>query len=377
MTDLVREQPDQSWTVRCSAGASGYDIRVTSGGLAELAPLVRPYCGVPSAVVTDRNVDALYGNEVSALLDAEMIPHVRHVLPAGETTKSYSELTGLLDVLLAAGVPRNGLVLALGGGVVGDLTGLAASLLRRGVACIQVATSLIAQVDAAIGGKTAVNTDHGKNLVGTFHQPSAVFASAQVLRTLPLEELRAGMAEVVKYALLDGPELLDEVESCVDAVLARDTKVLASLVHRGAAIKARIVEQDEREGGLRRWLNLGHTVGHAVERACGYGALRHGEAVAIGLVAACEISRERGGFTDTQVDRTRTVLESLGLPLRSPPIDRGRTLAALFQDKKGKADGLRWVFLDGIGRPVVQRESYPRSEAYLDLLEDRGVLLWS
>ncbi len=373
----MREQPCRTWTVRCGAGDAGYDIHVTSGGLEGLGEVVRPWHGVPSAVVTDRNVEALYGGEVTAVLDEEGIPHTRLVLPAGETTKSYTELIGLLDGLLGAGVPRNGLVLALGGGVVGDIAGLAASLLRRGVACVQVATSLVAQVDSAIGGKTAVNTDHGKNLVGTFHQPAAVYASTRVLKTLPLEELRAGMGEVVKYALLDGPELLGEVEASVAAILGQDEASLASLVHRGAAIKARIVEQDEREGGLRRWLNLGHTVGHAVERACGYGVLRHGEAVAVGLVAACELSRERGGLTDGDVGRTRDVLEALGLPRVSPPIDRQRTRDALLQDKKGKADGLRWVFLDGIGRPVVCRESFAESANHLDLLEKRGVLRWS
>jgi 3-dehydroquinate synthase len=185
------------------------------------------------------------------------------------------------------------------------------------------------------------------------------------------------MAEVVKYALLDGPDLLDEVEASVEAVLARDFDALASLVHRGARIKARIVEEDERESGHRRWLNLGHTVGHAVERACGYGVMRHGEAVSIGLVAACELSLDQGWLSAGDVERTRRILEALGLPVCSPPIHRERTWAALRQDKKSKSDGLRWVFLRGVGEPFVRRESLDGSREFLAHLGRRGVLHWS
>jgi 3-dehydroquinate synthase len=367
----------QGWIVPCAAGLRGYDIHVTAGGLDGLGAIAREFRGIPSAVITDANVEPLYGPAVSRILDQESVPHTRLIVPPGEGTKSYARLVGLLDDLIAAGVSRDGMVLALGGGVVGDLAGLAASLLRRGVACVQVPTTLVAQVDAAIGGKTAINTEHGKNLVGTFHQPTAVFASARCLETLPLDELRAGMAEVVKYALLDGPDLLDEVEASVEAVLARDFDALASLVHRGARIKARIVEEDERESGHRRWLNLGHTVGHAVERACGYGVMRHGEAVSIGLVAACELSLDQGWLSAGDVERTRRILEALGLPVCSPPIHRERTWAALRQDKKSKSDGLRWVFLRGVGEPFVRRESLDGSREFLAHLGRRGVLHWS
>lgn len=368
---------DEGWAFHCSAGPSGYGIHVTPRDLAELGSVVRPWSGAAAAIVTDENVDRHYGERVSRILDAEGIEHVRLVLPPGEGTKSFARLERLLDDLLAAGVPRDGLVVALGGGVVGDLAGLAASLLRRGVACVQVPTSLIAQVDAAIGGKTAINTDHGKNLVGTFSQPAAVFASTWCLRSLPMEELRAGMAEVVKYALLDGPALLDEVEASVEAVLARDARVLAALVRRGAEIKARIVEQDEQEGGIRRWLNLGHTVAHAVERACGYGVVRHGEAVATGLVASCELSAHCRGLQPEVVTRTRALLGALGLPVQSPPIDRDRTWSALKHDKKSLGGGLNWVLLDGVGRPTVCHHSLETSREFLDLLAVRGVLQWS
>lgn len=360
--------------VRLSSGA--YPIHVSASGLEGLPAILSPWAGIPSAIVTDENVALHHGEEAEAALRAADVPHRTLVLPPGEQTKSYGQLQALLEWLLAAGVPRDGVVVALGGGVVGDLTGLAASLLRRGVACVQVPTTLIGQVDSAIGGKTAVNSEHGKNLVGTFHQPRAVHAGTLLLRTLPMEELRAGMGEVVKYALLDGEGLLDAVRAATPGILARDPEVLADVVQRCASIKARIVEQDEREGGIRRLLNLGHTVGHAVERALGYGALRHGEAVSVGLVAACELSCERGLADASLAAAIRPLLDQLGLPVRATGLRRSAVRAALVQDKKASARHLRWVLLRGVGRPEVVTEPVEEVDAILGMLEGKGVLQW-
>jgi len=336
---------------------------------------MQPWRGRRAALVTDRTVDALYGDEVTGQMQGVGLTTARVVLPPGEQTKCYDELQRLLERLLASGITRDGVVVALGGGVIGDLAGLAASLLRRGVACVQVPTTLIAQTDAAIGGKTAINTPCGKNLVGTFHQPAAVFASTRTLATLPDVEMRAGMAEVVKYALLDGPRMLEAVEE-LSGNDAQDARAQADLVARCARIKVEIVEQDEREGGLRRTLNLGHTVGHAIERAQGYGALRHGEAVAVGLVAACELSRARGLLDAGTVARVRALLSSLGLPLGADGLDRRRTLEALTQDKKVGGAALRWILLEGPGRPVIRSAPLDEAEIALDELARVGVLRW-
>ena len=375
----LREQQtataDVARVIRCDPGSSrGYDIHVTSSGFDGLVDVLGPWQGRCAALVTDRNVDALHGDPVERAMQRAGLSVARLVMPPGEQTKCHAQLERLLDRMLESGITRDGVVVALGGGVIGDLTGLAASLLRRGVACVQVPTSLIAQTDAAIGGKTAINTAHGKNLVGTFHQPAAVFAATHTLATLPDEEMRAGMAEVVKYALLDGPEFLSLVEQGRDGRQQGDT--LTDLVARCASLKARIVEQDEREGGIRRLLNLGHTVGHAVERALGYGVLRHGEAVSIGLVAACELSRERGMFGDGDIARVRDVLAGLGLPLQCAGLDRRRTVEALVQDKKAGADELRWILLEGVGRPVVRSEPISGAADRLDWLAGRGILGW-
>ena len=362
--------------VTCDLPSGAYPIHVTAGDLGLLSRVVAPWQGMASALVTDATVDGFHGEAASRAMDEAGVRHTRMVLPPGEPTKSFPQLQQLLDRLLDAGVTRDGVVVALGGGVIGDLVGLAASLLRRGVACVQVPTSLIAQVDASIGGKTAVNTRQGKNLVGTFHQPAAVVAATSTLQTLADEEMRAGMAEVVKYALLEGEDLLEEIERGQDALMGRDPAALAQLVHRCATIKARIVAQDEREGGLRRLLNLGHTVGHAVERAAGYGTLRHGEAVSIGLVASCVLSRQRGMLSQPVVERVRSLLERLGLPVCSPPIDPELTRAALVQDKKGSGDQLRWILVEGPGHPVVVSEPAAMAAEHLSRLAGEKVLVW-
>ena len=360
--------------VRHAAGR--YPIVITPGGLEGLAQTVRPWAGRASALVTDRHVDELHGDAASTALAAAGVPHERIVVEPGEPTKSFGQLRDLLERLLEMGVPRDGLVVALGGGVVGDLVGLAASLLRRGVASVQVPTSLLAQVDSAVGGKTAVNSAHGKNLIGTFHQPAAVFVSSAVLSTLPEVELRAGLGEVVKYGLLAGEELLGWIEQRRTAIQACEPEVVAELVLRCLTIKRDIVERDEREGGERRLLNLGHTLGHALERATGYTSLRHGEAVAIGLVAACQLSEDQLDLPSAITARVRDLLTSIGHPVRSPAVRRSELHTALVQDKK-MADGtLRWVLLRGVGEPEIVRSPVDAAIGTLEMLSKTGVVSW-
>ena len=359
----------------CVSGTS-YPVTITSGGLEGLALVMEPWAGRQAMVITDENVGRLYGDAAMETLAVAGVPAERFTVPAGEASKSFEQLQELLWAIVDAGVNRDGVVVALGGGVVGDLAAMAASLVRRGVDCVQVATSLIAQVDSAVGGKTAINIPQGKNLVGTFHQPAAVYCSTPCLFTLPDAERRSGMAEVVKYALLHGDDMLREIEGGIDAIEGQDAEILVKLVARCVRIKGDIVERDVLESGERRWLNLGHTVGHAVESSAGYGVIRHGEAVAVGMVAACLLASRRGLLPAATVDRVRSILLQLGLPVAAPPLRREQVLQALLQDKKRTSEGTRWVFLEGLGKPVVQMVDSSRIPEMVDFLAEQGVLEW-
>ncbi len=363
-------------TVRVDLGPRAYDVHISPDGIDGLSAVARSWAGRGAAIVTDDHVDPLYGEATQEALRAAGVDARRLVLPAGERTKSFDHLRRLLGDLLDVPIHRDGVVFALGGGVVGDLAGMAASLLRRGVALVQVPTSVIAQVDSAVGGKTAINAPQGKNLVGTFHQPAAVYAVTPWLATLPREELRAGLAEVVKYAMLDGVSMLDGLESDLDDIRAVEPHAMAALVERCVSIKARIVEDDETEAGSRRWLNLGHTLGHAVEAASGYGGLRHGEAVSIGLVAAATLSQRRGWLRAEDVDRVRSLLQRLDLPVRSTGLDRAAVRRAMAQDKKAGSGGLSWVLLRGFGVPTVVRRETADIDGDLDYLVKKGLLEW-
>ncbi len=361
---------------RIRAASTSYDVTITSDGFEGLAAVMEPWVGRQTALITDENVGRLYGASVMETLAAAGVPAVCITVPAGEATKSFGQLQDLMAAIVDARVNRDGVVVALGGGVVGDLAALAASLLRRGVDCVQIATSLIAQVDSAVGGKTAINIPQGKNLVGTFHQPAAVFCPTRCLFTLPPAERRSGMAEVVKYAMLHGEELLSEIEGGIDAIEGDDAEFLVTLVSRCVRIKGDIVERDVQESGERRWLNFGHTVGHAVESTAGYGVIRHGEAVAVGMVAACLLSAHRGLLPASTVERLRTILQRLGLPVVAPPLPRDEVVDALLQDKKTLSDGTRWVFLGGVGKPEVHKVNSTRIPEMVDFLAAEGVLEW-
>lgn len=302
--------------------------------------------GAKLAFITDANVAKALGSDLAPLFQKGPVL----TLEAGEESKSLGNFGRALDFLAVNKIDRGGVLVAIGGGVIGDLAGFAAASYLRGIAFIQVPTTLLAMVDSSVGGKTGINLSAGKNLAGAFHQPAAVYISTGVLRTLPAREFAAGMAEVIKYGLLGDKSLFEQLEKSPLGVASRE---LPEIVHRCCAIKARIVEADERETakeGGRALLNLGHTFGHAVEKVAGYGAYLHGEAVAIGLCAAARLSVKAGLLESGVIDRTAAVLAAHRLPVRlDPALPYAALRAAMGSDKKVRAGGLRFVLMRGIG----------------------------
>lgn len=351
-----------------------YEVRVGAGLLAELVPQCRGRLrkrGVP--IVTDANVHAAWGAIVEqGLRDNGHEPHWR-ILPPGEQTKSWDELAATVNWLLALEVERGDHVIALGGGVIGDLTGFAASILKRGCKFIQVPTTLLAQVDSSVGGKTAINTPAGKNLVGAFHQPSLVLADLSVLETLPQRELRAGYAEVVKYGLIDDADFFAWCDANGAAMLAGDSALREYAVAHSVAAKARIVAQDEFETtGRRALLNLGHTFGHALEAQTGFSdRLLHGEAVALGMVLAARYSARRQLLPRASAEHVAQHLAAVGLPTSLPALGLncdGRALVEhMLHDKKMDAGTLPFLLLRGIGETYLDRQvSLDDVAAFLD-----------
>ncbi len=292
------------------------------------------------------------------------------VLPGGEEQKTLGNVAYIIDALVAARLNRDGMVLALGGGVIGDVAGFAAASYQRGIAIVQLPTTLLAQVDSSVGGKTGVNHPGGKNLIGAFHQPTAVITDTETLSTLPDRQMRAGFAEIVKAALVADAELFSWLESNAARILAHDASAMEQAIRRACEIKAAIVAEDERERGRRALLNLGHSFGHAIEAGAGYGRVLHGEAVATGMVLAAELSARTGRLAGSQALRVRELLMSSGLPVDPPRIGRARMLDLMGMDKKVKGGELRLVLLDGIGKAVLTAD-YPR-DALETLLEERA-----
>jgi 3-dehydroquinate synthase len=292
------------------------------------------------------------------------------VLPGGEEQKTLFNVAAIIDALVAARLNRDGMVLALGGGVIGDIAGFAAASYQRGIAFVQLPTTLLAQVDSAVGGKTGVNHPGGKNLIGAFHQPSAVVTDTDTLSTLPERQLRAGFAEIVKAALIADGAFFSWLEANATALLARDAAALGHAIRRACEIKAAIVAEDEREEGRRALLNLGHSFGHAIETGAGYGRVLHGEAVATGLVLAAELSARTGRLPGTDAQRIRELLAGAGLPVDPPRIGRQTMLDLMGMDKKVAGGRLRLVLLDAIGAAAITAD-YPR-DALEALLEERA-----
>ncbi len=353
--------------LRVELGARSYDIAVGSGLLgragAELGPLLRRPDVI---VVTDANLAATAHLPVlEASLRGAGIAARRVVVPAGEATKSAAGLERLLDQLLELGAERQTTLIAFGGGVIGDLAGFAAAILLRGLDYVQIPTTLLAQVDSAVGGKTGINARQGKNLIGSFHQPRLVLADIDVLASLPVRELRAGYAEVVKYGLIDQPEFFAWLEAHGRALLAGDAAARQHAIALSCRAKAALVAADEREAGARALLNLGHTFGHALEALTGYGlALLHGEAVALGIVLAATLSVRLGLCPPADALRIRDHFAAVGLAttraaLPAPVRSAAAMLAAMGHDKKALGGRPRFVLLRGIGQAFTGAEVEP------------------
>jgi 3-dehydroquinate synthase len=330
-----------------------YDVCVGSGLIATAGTLLPELPGAATAfVVADRTVSAQWFEPLASALASAGLGAVLLVVPSGEDAKTLQVYETVLHQLATQEAHRADPVVALGGGAVGDLAGFVASTYMRGVPFVQVPTTLLAQVDAAIGGKTAVNLPEGKNLVGTFAQPRLVIADVDTLETLSDRDFRSGLAEVAKYALTLDVGLLDTLEGEPGAVLARDPAVLEEVVTRCVSAKARTVAEDERDDGLRLVLNYGHTLGHALERLDGFSGRSHGEAVAVGMVFAARLSETRGMASTGLAARTARLLASLGLETDGPLADPDAILAAFRLDKKYRG-GVRFVLLEDVARPVV------------------------
>ena len=307
-------------------------------------------------VVTNATIAPLYLQMLKNALPGKKITDV--ILPDGEHTKNLQTLSVIIDAMVNARLHRDAAAIALGGGVIGDMTGFAAACYQRGIDYIQIPTTLLAQVDSSVGGKTAVNHPGGKNLIGAFYQPRAVIADINVLNTLSDRELRAGLAEVIKYGLIYDPAFFTWLEDNAKNVLARDVDALTYAVKRSCEIKAEVVSIDEREQGLRAILNLGHTFGHAIENALGYGEWLHGEAVAAGMILAADMSRRLGWLPETDYQRMITLIERSGLPMHAPNIGANKALELMGMDKKVLSGQLRLVLLKKMGEAVVT-SSYP------------------
>ncbi|MCM2549554.1 3-dehydroquinate synthase [Burkholderia glumae] len=336
-------------TVNVDLGDRAYPIHIGDGliGRTELfAPHIK---GAAVTIVTNTTVDPLYGDALRAALAplGKQVDTV--VLPDGESYKQWETLNLIFDGLLGSRADRRTTLIALGGGVVGDMTGFAAACYMRGVPFIQVPTTLLSQVDSSVGGKTGINHPLGKNMIGAFYQPQAVIADIDVLRTLPARELAAGIAEVIKTGAIADSAFFDWIEANVEALNRRDPAALAEAVRRSCEIKASVVAADEREGGLRAILNFGHTFGHAIEAGLGYGEWLHGEAVGCGMVMAADLSVRVGRLDDAARQRLNRVIAAAHLPVRAPDLGAGRYLELMQVDKKAEAGAIKFILLDRIG----------------------------
>jgi 3-dehydroquinate synthase len=341
--------------VTIDLGDRTYDIGIARGLLGKCAawpPLPRAAC---AAIVTNPVVARLYAQPLRTALEA-MYPRVIVIeLPDGEAHKEWPTLNLIFDRLLAEGCDRKTVLFALGGGVIGDITGFAAATYMRGVPYVQVPTTLLAQVDSSVGGKTAINHPRGKNMVGAFYQPRAVLCDLAALDSLPERELSAGLAEVIKYGPIADAAFLEWIEAHIDALRARDAQALAHAVQRSCEIKAAVVAADEREADVRAILNFGHTFGHAIEAGLGYGKWLHGEAVGCGMVMAADLSARLGLVPNAFVDRLQILCERAGLPVTAPRLGGPEHWLDLMRvDKKAEAGQMRFVLIESIGRAALR-----------------------
>ena len=334
-------------------GERSYPIHI-GAGLLDLSELYRPHlAGGSAALITNEVVAPLYLKRISKTLAAAGARVTEIVVEDGEQAKRWQTLERVFDQLLAARCGRDTLIVALGGGVVGDLAGFAAAVYQRGVAVLQVPTTLLAQVDSAVGGKTAINHARGKNMIGAFHQPRAVISDVATLDTLPERELRAGLAEVIKHGVALDAEFTQWLERNIEKLLAREHASVIHAVRRCCELKARIVAADEREAGERALLNFGHTFGHAIETGAGYGAWLHGEAIAAGMVMAAELSARAGLLSRPDAIRVKNLIARAGLPVNGPALAPEQLLALMSVDKKAAKGQVRFVLLEAIGKAAL------------------------
>ncbi|NEX18730.1 3-dehydroquinate synthase [Thiorhodococcus mannitoliphagus] len=336
-------------------GTREYPIYIGSGLLTKSEFYRDHIAGSQVMIVTNDTVGPLYLDAVKAALAGYQVREV--VLPDGEVYKTLEVWSRIFDALLTERFARDATIIALGGGVVGDMAGFAAACYQRGIAFIQVPTTLLAQVDSSVGGKTGVNHPAGKNMIGAFHQPRAVIADTQTLETLPQRELSAGLAEVLKYGFIRDVAFLDWLESHMAELLGRDAAALAHAIGRSCEIKAQIVAEDEFESGQRALLNLGHTFGHAIETGAGYGNWLHGEAVGAGICLAADLSRRIGWLPEADVERTRHLIACAGIPTERPAdLNADQLLEFMAVDKKVIGGQLRLVLMRRLGEALVTNE---------------------
>lgn len=366
-------------TVPVRLAGRDYDVVIGHGLLAEAGQRIKPHLKRDRVViVSDETVWGLHGEALTRALEGQGITSDAIVLPPGEQTKSFAFLEEVSDRLLAHELDRGDLIIAFGGGVIGDLTGFAAAIYKRGIDFVQIPTTLLAQVDSSVGGKTAIDTPRGKNLIGAFHQPRLVLADLGLLATLPDREVRAGYAEVIKYGLLGDLPFFEWLEAHAPAVLAREPSALLHAVARSVEMKAEIVALDEKEGGPRALLNLGHTFGHALESETGFGeALLHGEAVAAGSAMAFRYSARQGLCTSQDAVRAEAAIKASGLPTRlsdvaTKPFSAEALSHHMAQDKKAEGGRLTFILAKALGEAFVAKDV--SRDSILDFLKSEGAI---
>lgn len=353
-------------TLQVDLGASSYPITIGSGLLTDRNLLDAQIPGRDLLIVTNTTVAKLYLAKLTGSFAQRHIADC--ILPDGEQHKTLQTAGWVLDALVANKMNRDATVLALGGGVVGDTAGFAASCYQRGIGYVQLPTTLLAQVDSSVGGKTGVNHSGGKNLIGAFYQPQAVIADTDALRTLPVRELKSGLAEVIKHGIVWDPMLFAWLEKQIPQLLTRDTEALTYAISRSCEIKATVVARDEREHNLRAILNFGHTFGHAIEAATSYEKYLHGEAVALGMLIAADLSCRLGMIDAAVKERLRDILAQAGLPTEAPRIGAARAYELMQMDKKVLGGAIRLVLLEKLGRAIVT-DQYPKAALEATLAE--------
>ncbi|TCS37282.1 3-dehydroquinate synthase [Paucimonas lemoignei] len=340
-------------------GERAYPITIGQSLLDDAGLVARHIPGRRVAIVTNTTVAPLYLERLTSSLKATGKQVTPVILPDGEEEKNWENLMRIFDVLLAEKCDRKTTLVALGGGVIGDMTGFAAATYMRGVPFVQVPTTLLAQVDSSVGGKTGINHPLGKNMIGAFYQPQAVIADTLTLDTLPPQELSAGLAEVIKHGAIIDAEFFNWIETNIDKLMARDAGALAHAIKRSCEIKADVVRQDEREGGLRAILNFGHTFGHAIEAGLGFGTWLHGEAVGCGIVMAAELSRRLGYIDASAKARITALVQAAGLPTVAPDLGAERWIELMQVDKKNEGGQIKFILLKPLGTAVITTVPQP------------------